>query len=52
MYKKMYLTLFDAITCALAEMRNKAYDEAEWLLMKAQQESEEIYLESGEEEKT
>ncbi|MCI8398893.1 MAG: hypothetical protein HFF90_05780 [Oscillibacter sp.] len=49
MYKKMYYTLFNAITRALEDMSNREYEEAERALKKAQQEAEEIYIESGEE---
>ena len=49
MYKKMYYTLFNAITRALEDMSNREYEEAERALKKAQQEAEEISIESGEE---
>jgi len=44
MYRKMYTTLFNAVTTALRLMAVGNYIEAEMILKKAQQETEEIYI--------
>ena len=46
-YKKMYLTLFNAITGAIQNLEWKNYGRAKDILIQAQQEAEEIYI-SGE----
>ena len=46
-YKKMYLTLFNAITGAVQNLEWKNYDRAKDILIQAQQEAEDIYI-SGE----
>ena len=50
MYRKMYYTLFNAITDALEAMEQQNYGQARALLIAAQQQSEEIYLDSEEED--
>ena len=45
-YKKMYLTLFNAITDALEEMQKQNIGLAQEQLKAAQQKTEEIYIES------
>jgi len=49
MYKKMYYQLFNAVTDAINALANSNTIQARWILVKAQQECEEIFLE-GEEE--
>ena len=49
MYRKMYYTLFNAITDALEAMEQQNYGQARAVLMAAQQQSEEIYLDSEDE---
>ena len=49
MYKEMYYTLFNAVTDALEAMAQQNYGQARALLIAAQQQSEEIFLD-GEEE--
>ena len=44
MYRKMYYLLFNAITTAIEEIRNRNYGNAETVLMEAQQKAEEQYL--------
>ena len=46
-YKKMYLTLFQAITSALYAMDQQNFGEAKDILQKGQQDAEEIFI-SGE----
>lgn len=41
LYKKMYLKLFNAVTDAIEEMD---YDKKNYILRKAQQDCEEIYI--------
>lgn len=48
MYKKMYLTLFNAITDALRLMEKGNPAGAAEVLKRAQQSTEEIYIEAGE----
>ena len=50
MYRKMYCTLFTAITDALSAMEQQNYGQARALLVAAQQQSEEIFMESDEDE--
>ena len=47
-YKKMYLQLFSAITNALEAIASENYGIAKEILISAQQQSEEIYIESYE----
>ena len=49
MYRKMYYTLFNAVTDALEAMEQQNYGQARELLMAAQQQSEEIFMDSEEE---
>lgn len=44
-YQKMYTTLFNAITDALAQLARQNVGEARELLEKAQQTTEEMYVE-------
>lgn len=46
MYQKMYLTLFNAITDALALLKQGDARGAKNLLERAQQEAEELYIEA------
>ena len=48
MYKEMYYTLFNAVTDALEAMEQQNYGQARTLLIAAQQQSEEIFLDSEE----
>ena len=50
MYRKMYYTLFNAVTDALNAMEQQNYGQARALLVAAQQQSEEIFMDSGEDE--
>ena len=50
MYRKMYYTLFNAITDALNAMEQQNYGQARALLVAAQQQSEEIFMDSDEDE--
>ena len=43
-YQKMYSTLFNAITDAIESIRQDNYGEAKEILIKAQQETEELYI--------
>ena len=45
-YQKLYLHLFNAVTDALRDLEKGNGDEAEQRLIRAQQECEEIYIES------
>ena len=49
MYRKMYYTLFNAVTDALNAMEQQNYGQARALLVAAQQQSEEIFMDSEEE---
>ena len=49
MYRKMHYTLFNAITDALNAMEQQNYGQARALLVAAQQQSEEIFMDSEEE---
>ena len=44
MYQKMYTTLFNAVTDALSAMEAQNYGEAQAILIAAQQQCEELYL--------
>ena len=43
-YRKMYSTLFNAITDALAQIENQNYGDAKSTLIAAQQKAEEMYI--------
>ena len=43
-YQKMYSTLFNAITDALAQIEKQNYGDAKSALIAAQQKAEEIYI--------
>ena len=45
-YQKMYTTLFNAVTDALDELERSRCDAARFLLIRAQQETEELYIET------
>ena len=47
-YKKMYTTLFNAVTDALERMEDEDFLAAQELLRRAQQAGEELFLEEGE----
>ena len=47
-YKTMYLALFNAITDAIAELKNANYGKTKDILIAAQQEAEEIYIRNDE----
>ena len=49
MYRKMYYHLFNAVTDAIEALAKNNAVQARWILVKAQQECEEIYLDSEEE---
>lgn len=46
-YQKMYVTLFKAITAALYMMEDGEVMKARGVLVRAQQETEELYVEAG-----
>lgn len=48
MYQKLYFLLFNAITNALEQIKNRNYGTAEELLISAQQKAEQIFLDSPE----
>lgn len=48
MYQKLYFLLFNAITNALEQIKNRNYGTAEELLISAQQKAEQIFLDSSE----
>ena len=50
MYRTMYYTLFNAVTDALNAMEQQNYGQARALLVAAQQQSEEIFMDSDEDE--
>ena len=50
MYRKMYYLLFNAITTAIEEIKNRNYGNAENILIQAQQDAEELYLSDQEED--
>ena len=43
-YQKMYSTLFNAITDALAQIEKQNYGDAKFTLIAAQQKAEEMYI--------
>ena len=47
-YKKAYLTLFNAVTDALAALRARNYGQAEDPLRRGQGQAEEDFLQAGE----
>ena len=47
-YKKMYLRLFNQVTDAIEYLKKGCAAEAERILIQAQQNTENIYIESGE----
>ena len=49
-FPKYYTRLFNGITDALEALQKQNYIEAQDILMKAQQDAEEMYLEDGDEE--
>ena len=49
-YQKMYYTLFNAITDALAAMEQQNYGQARALLVDAQQQSEELFMDGEEDD--
>ncbi len=48
MYQKMYYTLFNAVTDALRAMEENNYGIAQQILKTAQQQAEEIFLDTEE----
>ena len=50
MYQKMYIRLFNAVTDALEEMQQQNFGAARALLVQAQQDCEEIYLDAEDED--
>ena len=48
LYKNLYFHLFNQITDALAALEKQNYGEARDILIRAQQEAEETYLNAGE----
>lgn len=48
LYKKMYFTLFNAITDALQKLDEHDSLQAQETLKRAQQQSEEMYMKAGE----
>ena len=48
LYKELYFHLFNQITDALAALEKQNYGEARDILIHAQQEAEETYLNAGE----
>ena len=48
LYKNLYFHLFNQITDALEAMEKQNYGEARDILIRAQQETEETYLNAGE----
>ena len=47
MFREMYATLFNAITDCLAELKEHNYGRAEQILVNAQREAENCYMEGG-----
>lgn len=43
-YRKMYYTLFNIITDAIQNIEQQNYDEAKNLLIRAQQDAEELFI--------
>ena len=50
MYRKMYVQLFNAITDALFCMEQQNYGQARALLVDAQQQSEELFMDGEEDD--
>ena len=50
MYRKMYYRLFNAATAAIEELQRQNYGQAQEMLIAAQQDCEELYLQETEEE--
>ena len=48
MYRNMYARMFNAVTDALKELEKQNYGVARQLLMQAQIDCEEIYMQAGE----
>ena len=49
-YKEMYLALFNSVSDAIGHLEARRYDIALWTLERAQQKSEEQYIEGKESE--
>ncbi len=49
-YKKMYLTLFSAVTESIEQIHRHNYTFAQFVLQQAQADCEEIYINGSEEE--
>ena len=49
-FPKYYTRLFNGITDAIEALQNQNYIKAQDILIKAQQDAEEMYLEDGDEE--
>ena len=49
-YKALYLTLFNAITYAVDQMENSNFGIAKNVLIRAQQDTEEMYIEDDDSE--
>lgn len=47
-YQKMYTTLFKAVTAALYMMEDSEFTKARAVLVRAQQEAEELYIKGAE----
>lgn len=47
-YQRLYTCLFNALTDALEAMENQNFGTAKSILVRAQQDAEEMYLEDGE----
>ena len=50
-YQKLYTTLFNACTDAVAELEQMNFGTAKAILIRAQQQTEELYISAGEEER-
>ena len=48
LYKELYFHLFNQITDALEEMERQNFGRSRDILIRAQQEAEEVYLNAGE----
>lgn len=46
-YKEMYLKLFNSVTDSIEQIRSQNFGMAMEILIKAQQDSEELYISSG-----
>ena len=51
-FPKYYTRLFDGITDALKAMEEQNYIKAQDILIRAQQDAEEMYLDDGDDEET